>query len=150
MAHAQPSTVKTGLKSKLKKGDEVIVITGKSKGQSGKITRVVTETNRVYVEGVNLVKKFMSARKAMMLQQEPGQIQVETSIAVSNLMLKDPKTGKPTRVGYRIEADGSKVRVAKGSNTVLDTISKAKSSEGTKKPAAAKATASAAKSKSTK
>ena len=85
-----------------------------------------------------------------MLQQEPGQIQVETSIAVSNLMLKDPKTGKPTRVGYRVEADGSKVRVAKGSNTVLDTISKAKSSEGTKKPAAAKVTASAAKSKSTK
>ena len=147
MAHAQPSTVKTGLKSKLKKGDEVIVITGKSKGQSGKITRVVTETNRVYVEGVNLVKKFLSARKAMMLQQEPGQIQVETSIAVSNLMLKDPKTGKPTRVGYRIEADGSKVRIAKGSNTVLDTISKA--SDGTKKTTAAKAPkASAAKSKS--
>lgn len=133
------------LQSKLKKGDEVIVITGKSKGQSGKIMRVVTETNRVYVEGVNLVKKFMSARKAMMLQQEPGQIQVEASIPVSNLMLKDPKTGKPTRVGYRIEADGSKVRIAKGSNTVLDTISKA---GGTQKTAAKAPKASAAKSKS--
>lgn len=112
------------LQSKLKKGDEVIVISGKSKGQSGKITRVVTETGRVYVEGVNLVKKFLSAQKAMMMQREPGQIQTESSINVSNVMLKDPKTGKPTRVGYRIEADGSKVRVAKGSNTVLDTISK--------------------------
>jgi large subunit ribosomal protein L24 len=146
MAHAQPSTVKNGLQSKLKKGDEVIVISGKSKGQSGKITRVVTETNRVYVEGVNLVKKFLSARKAMALQQEPGQVDVETSINVSNVMLKDPKTGKPTRVGYRIEADGSKVRVAKGSNTVLDTISK--TAEGSKKPAAKAPKASAAKSKS--
>ena len=132
------------LQSKLKKGDEVIVISGKSKGQSGKITRVITDTNRVYVEGVNLVKKFLSARKAMMLQREPGQIDAETSIAVSNVMLKDPKTGKPTRVGYRIEADGSKVRVAKGSNTVLDTISKGgKSKEAAKAPKA-----SAAKSKS--
>lgn len=135
------------LQSKLKKGDEVIVISGKSKGQSGKITRVVTETNRVYVEGVNLVKKFLSARKAMALQREPGQIDVETSIAVSNVMLKDPKTGKPTRVGYRLEADGSKVRVAKGSNTILDTISKG----GAGNKTAAKAPkASAAKSKSTK
>ncbi len=133
------------LQSKLKKGDEVIVISGKSKGQSGKITKVVTETNRVYVEGVNLVKKFLSARKAMMTQREPGQIDVETSIAVSNVMLKDPKTGKPTRVGYRLESDGSKVRVAKGSNTVLDTISKG--GKKSDKPAG-KAKASATKTKS--
>ncbi len=137
------------LQSKLKKGDEVIVISGKSKGQSGKITKVVTETNRVYVEGVNLVKKFLSARKAMMLQREPGQIDQETSIAVSNVMLKDPKTGKPTRVGYRIEADGSKVRVAKGSNTVLDTISKggAKDKPAGKAKAAKSAPATKTKSK---
>ena len=136
------------LQSKLKKGDEVIVVSGKSKGQTGKITKVVTETNRVYVEGVNLVKKFLSGRKAMMLQREPGQIEMEASIAVSNVMLKDPKTGKATRVGYRIEADGSKVRIAKASNTVLDTISKAKAAAGEKKPAAkAKASASKAKSK---
>jgi large subunit ribosomal protein L24 len=133
------------LQSKLKKGDEVIVITGKSKGQSGKIIRVITETNRVYVEGINLVKKFLSAQKAMAKQQEPGIISKETSIAVSNLMLKDPKTGKPTRVGYRIEADGSKVRIAKASGTVLDTISKSKSSTAAKAPK--KASASKAKSK---
>lgn len=139
-----PNAVNT-LQSKLKKGDEVIVITGKSKGQSGKIIRVITQTNRVYVEGVNLVKKFLSAQKAMAKQQEPGIITKETSIAVSNLMLKDPKTGKPTRVGYRIEADGSKVRIAKASGTVLDTISKSKSSTAAKAPK--KASASKAKSK---
>lgn len=121
-----PNTAKVGLQSKLKKGDEVIVISGKSKGQSGKITKVITATGRVYVEGVNLVNKFLSARKAMMMQREPGQIQAEASINVSNVMLKDPKTGKPTRVGYRIEADGSKVRIAKASNSVLDTVKKAK------------------------
>jgi large subunit ribosomal protein L24 len=132
------------LNSKLKKGDEVIVITGKSKGQSGKIIRVITETNRVYVEGINLVKKFISGQKAMMMQREPGQIQTESSIAVSNLMLKDPKTGKPTRVGYRIEADGSKVRIAKASNTVLDTISKAGEKKTAKAP---KASATKSKSK---
>lgn len=136
------------LQSKLKKGDEVIVVSGKSKGQSGKITKVVTETNRVYVEGVNTVKKFLSARKAMMLQREPGQIEVEASMAVSNVMLKDPTTGKATRVGYRIEADGSKVRIAKASNTVLDTISKAKATAGEKTSAAKASKASASKAKS--
>lgn len=131
------------LQSKLKKGDEVIVISGKSKGQSGKITKVITATGRVYVEGVNLVNKFLSARKAMMMQREPGQIQAEASIAVSNVMLKDPKTGKATRVGYRMEADGSKVRIAKASNTVLDTIKKSG-----KDQSAGKAKASATKTKS--
>lgn len=141
-----PNTVNT-LQSKLKKGDEVIVITGKSKGQSGKIVRVVTATNRVYVEGVNLVKKFLSAQKAMASQQEPGMVQKESSIAISNVMLKDPKTGQPTRVGYRLEADGSKVRIAKKSGTVLDTVSKAKAEGKTKTPAKAKASATKAKSK---
>ena len=136
---------KVGLQSKLKKGDEVIVISGKSKGQTGKIIKVITATNRVYVEGVNLVNKFLSARKAMMMQREPGQIQAEASIAVSNLMLKDPKTGKPTRVGYRIEADGSKVRVAKASNTVLDTIKKGSTTKPAGK-ASPKKTATKAKS----
>ncbi len=134
------------LQSKLKKGDEVVVIAGKSKGQSGKITRVITATGRVYVEGVNLVNKFLSARKAMMMQREPGQIQAEASINVSNVMLKDPKTGKPTRVGYRIESDGSKVRIAKASNTVLDTIKKADKSKPAGKAAPKKKPATKAKS----
>jgi large subunit ribosomal protein L24 len=137
------------LQSKLKKGDEVVVITGKSKGQSGKIIKVLTATNRVLVQGVNMVKKHLSAQKAMAKQQEPGVFQKETSIAVSNVMLKDPKTGKPTRVGYRVEADGSKVRVAKSSGTVIDTIKKAgqKAASKSKPKATAKAAATKAKSK---
>lgn len=133
------------LDSKLKKGDEVIVISGKDKGKSGKIIKVITETNRVLVEGVKLVKKHLSARKAMAAQTEPGISTKETSIAVSNVMLKDPKTGKPTRVGYRVEADGSKVRVAKASGTVIDTVKKAKSSS---KKSADKASAKSTKTKS--
>lgn len=114
------------LNSKLKKGDEVIVITGKSKGMSGKIREVITATNRVIVDGVNMIKKNISQKDAMRLGREPGTIQKEASIAVSNVMLKDPKTGKPTKIGVKVKDDGSKVRVAKKSGTELDTITKAK------------------------
>jgi len=114
------------LQSKLKKGDEVIVITGKDSGKKGKISRVVTATNKVIVEGLNMVTKHISQREAMRLSIESGKTQKEMPIAVSNVMLADPKTGKPTRVAYRLEADGSKVRIAKKSGTVLDTVKKAK------------------------
>lgn len=140
MAPKQP------FKTKLKKGDEVIVISGKDKGQSGKIIAVITETGRVVVEGVKLVKKHLSAQKAAARQQEPGVIQKETSIAISNVALKDPKSGKATRVGYKVEADGSKVRVAKNSGTTVDTIKKAK--KATDKPAAKAPKAKATKAKS--
>ncbi|MBI1308229.1 MAG: 50S ribosomal protein L24 [Proteobacteria bacterium] len=134
------------LQSKLKKGDEVIVISGKDKGKSGKITAVLTSSNRVLVEGVKLVKKHLSARKAMAAQKEPGVFTVETSVPVSNVMLKDPKTGKPTRIGYRVEDNGAKVRFAKKSGTVLDTLSKAeKSSDKPAKAPKAKATKSKSK-----
>lgn len=113
------------LDSKLKRGDDVVVISGKSKGQSGKIARVITATNRVVVEGVNMVKKHLSQKDAMRLGREPGVVQKEASIHVSNVMLKDPKTGAPTRVGYKVNDDGSKVRVAKKSGTELDTVKKA-------------------------
>lgn len=131
------------LQSKLKRGDEVIVISGKDKGKKGKITRVVTASARVVVEGVNIIKKHISQREALRTQREPGVVEREAPIAVSNVMLADPKTGKPTRVGFRMEADGSKVRIAKKSGAVLDTVTKAKGGE---KPAKAKA-ASKAKSK---
>lgn len=114
------------LQSKLKRGDDVIVITGKSKGMSGKIREVITATNRVIVEGVNLVKKHVSQKDAIRLGREPGVMQKEASIAVSNVMLKDPKTGKPTKIGFKVKDDGSKVRVAKASGTELDTVKKAK------------------------
>ena len=116
----------TTLQSKLKTGDEVIVVTGKDKGKKGKITSVITKTNRVIVSGVNVVKKHISQQAAMQMQVEAGVTTKEMPIAVSNVMLADPKSGKPTRVGYRIEKDGSKVRVAKASGEVIDTIKKAK------------------------
>lgn len=142
--------LKQTFKTKLKKGDEVIVISGKDKGKSGKIINVITETGRVVVEGVKLVKKHLSAQKAAARQQEPGVIQKETSIAISNVALKDAKTGKPTRVGYKVEADGSKVRVAKKSGTTVDTIKKAKTAAKAPKvkPAAKASKASATKAKS--
>jgi large subunit ribosomal protein L24 len=114
------------LQSKLKKGDEVIVISGKAKGQSGKIAQVFTETNRVIIGGLLMAKKHLSARKAMAMQREPGIIQKEMSIHVSNVMMKDPKTAKPTRISYAVKADGAKVRIAKKSGSEIDTIKKAK------------------------
>jgi large subunit ribosomal protein L24 len=134
--------------SKLKKGDEVIVTSGKNKGSSGKIKQVFTTTSRVLVEGVNMIKKHISAKQAIRLQREPGVITKEASIAISNIALKDPKTGKPTKVGYKTEADGSKVRIAKASGTVIDTIKKAKTAGSTKAAKPAKAAAKpAAKAK---
>jgi len=128
-----------GLQSKLKAGDEVIVITGKAKGQSGKITQVMTATNRLIVGGLLMATKHITARKAMAMQKEPGIVKKEMSIHASNVMLKDPKSGKPTRLSYAITAEGAKQRVAKKSGAVVDTIKKAKA--GAAKPAAAKAKA---------
>ena len=110
----------------VKKGDQVVVISGKSKGEEGKVIAVDNKKGRVYVEGVNMVKKHQKART----QNAPaGIIEREGSIDASNVMLKDPKTGKPTRVGYRINEDGSKSRIAKRSGEVIDTVSKAKKGE---------------------
>lgn len=138
--------------TKLKKGDEVIVISGREKGKAGKIANVLTHSHRVLIDGLNTVTKHLSARKAVAAQKEPGKVQKSMSIAIANVMLKDPKTGKPTRVGYRLEADGSKVRIAKASGTVIDTIKKAagsKSAPKAKTSTAAKAPkAKAAKAKS--
>lgn len=137
-----------GLNSKLKTGDEVIVITGKDKGQKGKIAKVITKTNKVVIDGVNMVKKHISQREAFRLQREPGIDTKAMPVNVSNVMLVDPKDGTPTRVGYKIEADGTKVRIAKKSGTVLDTAHKAeKAKPAAKKPAAKKAPAKKAAAK---
>ncbi len=100
---------------KLKKDDKVIVITGKDKGKTGTIARVLPREGKVLVTGVNLVKVHMRARRS----GEKGQI-VEKNLPIhtSNVSLVDPKTGKATRVGKKI-IDGKKVRVAKKSNTTL-------------------------------
>jgi large subunit ribosomal protein L24 len=104
------------VKFKIKKGDRVIVTTGKDKGKSGQVTRIITEENRAVVSGVNIAKRHTRQTA----QQEGGIISKEMPIQISNLALIDPKDGKPTRIGYKTLADGKKVRVAKRSGEVID------------------------------
>ncbi|MFC5540831.1 MAG: 50S ribosomal protein L24 [Bacilli bacterium] len=100
----------------VKKGDKVKVITGKDKGKEGIVLAAFPKKDRVIVEGVNIVKKHM---KPNQLNPQGGIVSQEAPIHVSNVMLIDPKTGEPTRVGYKIE-NGKKVRVAKKSGAVID------------------------------
>jgi large subunit ribosomal protein L24 len=101
----------------VKKEDTVMVITGKDKGKKGRIIAAYPRQNRVLVEGVNMVKKHQKPT-----QQNPqgGILDQEAPIHVSNVMLLDPKSGKPTRVGYKVLENGNKVRVAKKSGEVID------------------------------
>ncbi|MFS1514666.1 50S ribosomal protein L24 [Chengkuizengella sp. SCS-71B] len=101
----------------VKKEDTVIVISGKDKGKKGRIIQALPRQNKVLVEGVNLIKKH--ARPS---QDNPqgGIITQEAPIHVSNVMLADPKSGKPTRIGYKVLDNGKKVRVAKKSGQVID------------------------------
>ncbi|MGG1519912.1 50S ribosomal protein L24 [Paenibacillus oryzisoli] len=101
----------------VKKDDVVFVITGKDKGKKGRVIAAYPRQNRVLVEGVNMVKKH-----AKPSQQNPqgGILTQEAAIHVSNVMLIDPKSGKPTRVGYKVLDNGTKVRVAKKSGEVID------------------------------
>lgn len=100
----------------VKKGDKVMVISGKDKGKTGVILAAFPKQNRVLVEGVNIIKKHS---KPNQLNPQGGIISQEAPIHVSNVMPIDPKSGEPTRVGYKVE-DGKKVRVAKKSGEVLD------------------------------
>ncbi len=100
----------------VKKGDKVVVISGKDKGKQGTILEAYPKKDRVLVEGVNIVKKHS---KPSQVNPQGGIISREAAIHVSNVMPLDPKTGKPTRVGYKIEND-KKVRVAKISGETLD------------------------------
>lgn len=104
-------------KFKLKKGDEVIVIAGKDKGKKGAIVKMVTDSDRVVVQGVNLVKRH---ERASQLNPQGGIISKEASLHISNVALVDPKEGKPTRVGFKRLDDGKKVRVAKRSGEVVN------------------------------
>jgi large subunit ribosomal protein L24 len=103
-------------KLKIKKGDQVIVITGKDKGRQGEVISVSPADNRALVRGVNVVKRHQRQTAA----QEGGVVSKELPVHISNLALRDPKDGKPTRVGYKTLADGKKVRVARRSGEVID------------------------------
>ena len=102
-------------KLKVKKGDKVVVITGRDKGKSGEILEVLRAENRVIVQGVNMAQRHQ--RQSM--QQEGGIVQKELAIHVSNVALIDPKTDKHTRVGYKMDGE-RKVRVARRSGEALD------------------------------
>ena len=99
-----------------KTGDKVVVISGKDKGKEGKITHVLRSENRVVVEGINIVKKHVKGNG-----QTAGSInEVEAPIHASNVMIVDPKTKKPTRIGHSVNKDGKKIRISKKSNSSLD------------------------------
>ncbi|MCP3029575.1 50S ribosomal protein L24 [Halobacillus sp. A5] len=100
----------------VKKGDKVMVISGKDKGKQGTILEAYPKKDRVLVEGINEVKKHA---KPSQDNPQGGILTQEASIHVSNVMPIDPKSGEPTRVGYKVE-DGKKVRIAKKSGEALD------------------------------
>jgi len=103
-------------KMKLKKGDDVIVISGREKGKQGKIVKVIPDARRVIIGGVNKVKRHSKPSK----EGAGGIVEKEASLHASNVMLIDPKSGKGTRVGYKTLADGKKVRVARKSGEVIN------------------------------
>ncbi len=102
--------------AKIKKGDKVVVLTGRDKGRTGEVVQVMPKEERAIVRGVNLVKKHQKQS----MNQEGGIISKEAPIHLSNLAVADPKDGKPTRVGFRILDDGRKVRFAKKSGDLID------------------------------
>jgi large subunit ribosomal protein L24 len=97
---------------KVKKGDTVVVIAGKDKGAKGKVIQAYPERNRVLVEGVNRIKKHTRVTQTQRGAQSGGIVTQEASIHVSNVMVVD-SDGKPTRVGYRTNDDGKRVRVSR-------------------------------------
>ena len=99
-----------------KTGDKVVVIAGKDKGKNGKIIKTLAKENKVVVENVNVVKKHQKGNG----QTPGGIVDMEAPIHVSNVMIVDPKTKKPTRIGHSTDKNGKKIRVTKKSNSSLD------------------------------
>ena len=102
--------------SNIRKGDSVVVTTGRDKGKKGSVLKVFPKEERALVQGVNMVKRHQKQTA----QQDGGVISKEAPVHLSNLALADPKDGKPTRVGFSILPDGRKVRVAKRSGVEID------------------------------
>ena len=100
---------------KIRKGDKVVVLTGKDKGRTGEVVQVMPKEDRAVVRGINVVKRHQRQTAS----QEAGIITKEAPIHLSNIAIADPKDGKPTRVGFKIDGD-KKVRVAKRSGVSID------------------------------
>jgi large subunit ribosomal protein L24 len=102
--------------AKIKKGDQVIVLAGRDKGKKGEVLEIRPVELRAIVRGVNLVKRHQRQSAS----QSGGIISKESSIHISNIALADPKSGKPTRVGFKLEKDGTKTRIAKRSGESIN------------------------------
>jgi large subunit ribosomal protein L24 len=102
--------------AKIRKGDQVIVLTGRDKGRKGEVVAVQVAAGRALVRGINMVKRHQKQSPT----EEGGIVSKEGSIHLSNLALADPKDGKPTRVGFKILSGGKKVRVTKRSGAEID------------------------------
>jgi large subunit ribosomal protein L24 len=103
----------------VRKGDTVIVVAGKERGKRGRVLRVIPEKSRVVVERINMIKKHQRPTQRV---RQGGIIEREGSIHLSNVMLVDPTSGKPTRIGRRELSDGKKVRVARKSGEIIDKV----------------------------
>ena len=102
--------------AKIKKGDQVVVLTGKDKGRQGQVLQVLPKESRVVVRGINMVKRHTRPTQG---DPQGGIKNKEAALHISNVAFVDPKTGEPTRVGFRIDGE-TKVRVAKKSGEVID------------------------------
>ena len=101
---------------RIRKGDRVVAITGSYKGQDGEVIRVLPKVNKALVRGINVVKKHQKQTAS----QKGGITDKELPISISNLAMLDPQSGEPTRVGYRFNEDGKKIRYAKRSGEIID------------------------------
>ena len=101
---------------KIRKGDKVVVLAGKDKGRTGEVLSVAPRDDKAVVRGVNMIRRHQKQSQS----QEGGIITKEAPIHLSNIALADPKDGKPTRVGFQVQKDGKKVRVAKRSGEVIN------------------------------
>ena len=100
----------------IRKGDKVVVLAGKDKGRTGEVLSVAPKDDKAVVRGVNMIRRHQKQSQS----QEGGIITKEAPIHLSNIALADPKDGKPTRVGFQVQKDGKKVRVAKRSGEVIN------------------------------
>lgn len=103
--------------AKIKKGDKVVILSGKDKGKHGEVTKAFPKEMKVLVGGINMMTRH---KKPSQTNPQGGLERIEAPMHISKVAIEDPKTGKPTRVGFKVLEDGRKVRVAKRSGEVID------------------------------
>lgn len=106
------------IRVKVKKNDQVLVISGRDKGKRGRVLEVLTKKGKILVEGINMMKKHVRPNRQRGIAG--GILERESPMAISNVMVLEPSTRKPTRVGYQILQDGRKVRIARKTSAVIE------------------------------